>query len=174
MLSTKRYCSFSVASQAKRLETQCHHYLFWHRHKRFRHQQKIIYCFAYTENEEAWLVQMQLANSNSMHTIHIYCSFVYYLQYKLDWGCLLRYLLYRLGKKSKTLRWLLLKIADCRKWKFMSFRWEMNAEFSDIDSKAVWRHRNACFSLRMADHTHYLRTHILVLAHPTHKCVAQL
>ena len=51
------FCSI----QAKRFETQRGHYLFWHGHKQFRHQQKIIYCCTFTENEETWLVQMQLA-----------------------------------------------------------------------------------------------------------------
>ena len=43
--------------------------------------------------------------------------------------------------KSKTLYWSLLKIASKitiflgKKWKFMSFEGEMNAEFNDVDSK---------------------------------------
>ena len=50
--------------------------------------------------------------------------------------------------KSKTLYWSLLKIASKitiflgKKWKFMSFEGEMNAEFNDVDSKVFWRHRN--------------------------------
>ena len=45
------------------------------------------------------------------------------------------------GKKSKTLRRSLLKIASKiaiflhKKWKFMSFKGEINAEFNDEDSK---------------------------------------
>ena len=100
----KRYCSFSVASQAKRLETQRLHYLFRHRHKRFRHPQKIICCCACTDNEEAWPVQMQLA----VILFQIHCiPFIFIavlpinLQYKLDYGCRSRYLPYRPGKNQK-------------------------------------------------------------------------
>ena len=100
--SIKRYCSFSVASRPKRSGTKRRHYLHWH--KRFWHQQKIIYCRAYTENEEAWLVQMQLAAI----LFQIQCILFIFitvllinLQYKLDYDCQSRYLLYRPGKNQK-------------------------------------------------------------------------
>ena len=94
------FCS----TPSKKLETQRRHYLFWHQHKRFQHQQKTIYCCTYTENEEAWPVQMQFAASLSQ----IQCIPLVFiavlpinLQYKLDYGCRSRYLPYRLGKNQK-------------------------------------------------------------------------
>ena len=99
----KRYCSFSVASRAKRSETQRRHYFFRHQHKRFWHQQKIIYCHAYTGYEEAWPVHMQLAP-----IFQIPCKpFIFIavlpinLQYKLDYGCRWGYLPYRPGENQK-------------------------------------------------------------------------
>ena len=62
---------------------------------------KLFYCRAYTENEEAWLVQMELAAL----LFQIQClPFIFIavllinLQYKLYYGCQSRYLLYRQGK----------------------------------------------------------------------------
>ena len=96
------------------------------------------------------------------------------LQYKLDYGCWLHYLLYQLGKNQK-LCWSLPKIASeiaffpHTKRKFMSLKGEMNAEFNDIDSLVFWCHRNTSFSLWTVDRTHYSWTCIPVLAHATHK-----
>ena len=117
--------------------------------------------------------------SNSMHTFHIYCSFADKPSIQTWLWLPVVLLAVRAGGKSKTLRRLLLKIASKiavflhRKPKFVSFKAEMSAEFNDIDSKVFWHHRNACFSLRMADCTHYSRTCISVFAHPTHKWVSR-
>ena len=94
------FCS----TPSKKLETQRRHYLFWHRHKRFRHQQKIIYCCTYKKNEDAWLVQMQLAAILFQIQCKPFISIAVLpinLQYKLDNGCQSHYLLYRLGKNQK-------------------------------------------------------------------------
>ena len=113
--------------------------------------------------------------SNSMHTFHIYCTFADKPSIQTRLWLLVALLAVPDGEKLKTLLWSLLKTASKiaiflhRKWKFMSFKGEINAEFNDIDSKVFWHHRNACFSLRMADCAHYSRKHIPVLAHPTHK-----
>ena len=109
--------------------------------------------------------------SNSMYTFHMYCNFANKPSVQTQLWLPVTLLVIPAGEKSKTLYWLLLKIASkiaifvCRKRKFMSFKGEMNAEFSGVDSKVYWHHRNACFSLRKADRTHYSQMCILVLAH---------
>ena len=117
--------------------------------------------------------------SNSMHTFHIYYSFADKPSIQTRLWLPVALLAVQAREKSKTLHQSLLKTASKiaiflhRKQKFMSFKGEMSAEFNDVDSKVFWCHRNARFSLRMADRTHYSRTRIPVLAHPTHKRVSR-
>ena len=94
------------------MASQCHRDLFWHRHKLFQHQQKISCCHTYTENEEAWLVQMQL----TAILFQIQCiPFMFIavlpinLWYKYNYGCRSGYLPYRPEKNQK------LRIGHC--WK---------------------------------------------------------
>lgn len=79
--------------------------------------------------------------SNSMHIFHIYCSFADKPSIQTRLWLPVVLLAVPAREKSKTLRRSLLKIAAKiaiflhRKRKFMSFKGEMNAEFSDVDSK---------------------------------------
>ena len=117
--------------------------------------------------------------SNSMHTFHIYCSFANRPSIQTRLWLPVALLAVPAGEKSKTLCQSLLKIFSKitiflhKKRKFMSFKGEISAEFNDVDSKVFWHHRDACFSLRMAVCTHYSRTRIPVLVHPTHKCISR-
>ena len=98
--SIKRNCSFSVASQAKKIGNPVSPLLI-SASAQFQHQQKIIYCHGYTEWRSLASSDTisRYSLSKSMHTFHIYCSFVFKLSTQTNYGCLSRYLLYRPGKK---------------------------------------------------------------------------
>ena len=76
-----------------------------------------------------------------MHTFRIYCSFADKLSIQTQLWLLVVLLAIPAWKKSKTLRWSLLKMAykitsfPHRKRKFMSLKGEMIAEFNDVDKK---------------------------------------